>query len=56
MPKAPEFARPVFLARSPQMAADVTESDWFKEAVTELKKLGGRFADLALETAPFPGA
>lgn len=56
VPKAPEFARPVFLARSPQMAADVTESDWFKEAVTELKKLGGRFADLALETSPFPGA
>jgi DNA-binding transcriptional LysR family regulator len=53
--KAPEFARPVFLARSPNMASDLAKADWFEDAVAVLKKLGHRFADLDLMTRPFPG-
>ncbi len=53
---APEFARPVFLASSPQMAAEVAGAGWFADAVAELKRLGGCCAGLALETRPFSGA
>ena len=54
--EAPEFARPVFLARSPFVAGDLAKADWFEEAVAELKDLGARFADLELESRPFSGA
>jgi len=53
---APEFASPVFLARSPYMAGDLGKADWFEDAVAVLKQLGERFADLHLDTRPFPGA
>jgi DNA-binding transcriptional LysR family regulator len=56
VPQAPEFARPAFLARSPYMASDVAKAGWFEAAVAVLKTLGDRFADLDLETRPFPGA
>ena len=51
---APEFARPVFLARSPYLAAEVADAAWFEEAVAVLRDLGARAADLGLETRPFP--
>lgn len=54
VPKAPEFARPVFLARSPYMAEELAQADWFEAAVGALKALGNRLADLDLEAAPFP--
>jgi len=38
------------------MASDVAKAGWFEAAVAVLKKLGDRFADLDLETRPFPGA
>ena len=53
---APEFARPVYLARSPFMVGDLAKADWFEEAVAVLKDLGARVADLSLETRRFPDA
>lgn len=55
VPQSPEFDRPVFLARSPFMAGDLAKAAWFEEAVSVLKDLGGRFAELDLETRAFSG-
>ena len=54
VPEAPEFERTAFLARSPRLANDIVEADWFEDAVAELKRLGSLFADLDLKSCGFP--
>ena len=49
VPRAPEFALPVYLARSPMMHREA----WYEEATRVLKDLGAAHAGIPLDTVPF---